>query len=59
MKQDRKALLDPLDSLADSLAQVHTLKAIELKKERDKLNDTADRVSNFSRRKVVIRNDTK
>ena len=37
MKLNRKALVDPLMSPSDALAEIHTLKITELKKERDKL----------------------
>jgi len=37
MKLNRKALVDPLHSSSDSLAEIHTLKITELKKERDEL----------------------
>ena len=47
MKQNKKALLDPLDSDANALAEIHTLKALELKKERDKLKDKKQTVSDL------------
>ena len=37
MKLTKKALVDPLGSSSDSLAEIHTLKITELKKELDKL----------------------
>ena len=47
MKQNKKALLDPLDSDAGALAEVHTLRASELKKERDNLKNRKHTVSDL------------
>ncbi len=39
MKQNKKALLDPLAPDAGALAEIHTMKASELKKAREKLKN--------------------
>jgi len=53
MKQNKKALLNPLDSDAAALAEIHTLRASELKKEREKLKNQGQIVSDFGDQKVV------
>jgi len=53
MKQNKKALLDPLDSDANTLAEIHTLKASELKKDRDKLKNKKQPVSDLGDLEVV------
>ena len=39
MKQNKKTVLDPLDPDAGALAEIHTMKASELKKAREKLEN--------------------
>jgi len=53
MKQNKKALLNPLDSDAGALAEIHTMKASELKKERDKLKNNKQTVSDAGDLEVV------
>jgi hypothetical protein len=53
MKQNKKALLDPLDSDAGALAELHTLRVSELKKERDKLKNKKQTVSDAGDLEVV------
>jgi hypothetical protein len=55
MKQNKKALLNPLDQDADALAAVHTMRASELKKERDKLKGEKQIVSALGNAEVVCK----
>ncbi len=59
MKQNRKALLDPLDSGSGSLAEIHTLKIAELKKERNALRDTNKQLPTLTSEKSPLRSDAK
>ncbi len=54
MKLNRKALIDPLDSPSESLAEIHTLKITELKQERDKLKANSGKVEPNKRGQAAI-----